>query len=96
VNPLHKNIKLFGFIAGYQKRTFKDEDPVNIKAAELMGKLHDQLKASGYEGHQLEVFLVRLLFCLFADDTSIFEKDIFLEFVELNHYALKVHRLLLD
>jgi len=83
LKDLHKNIKLFGFIAGYQKRTFKDEDPVNIKAAELMGKLHDQLKASGYEGHQLEVFLVRLLFCLFADDTSIFEKDIFLEFVEI-------------
>jgi len=59
LDELHKNIKLFGFIAGYQKRTFKDEDPVNIKAAELMGKLHDQLKASGYEGHQLEVFLVR-------------------------------------
>ncbi|MDQ6988612.1 MAG: hypothetical protein Q9M19_01925, partial [Mariprofundaceae bacterium] len=83
LSDLHDNIKLFGFIAGYQKRSFKDEDPVNIKAAELMGKLHDQLKASGYEGHPLEVFLVRLLFCLFADDTSIFEKDTFLEFVEL-------------
>jgi len=80
---LHKNIKLFGFIAGYQKRTFKEEDPVNIKAAELMGKLHDQLKASGYEGHPLELFLVRLLFCLFADDTGIFEKDTFLEFIEV-------------
>jgi len=83
LSDLHTNIKLFGFIAGYQKRSFKDEDPVNIKAAELMGKLYDQLKASGYEGHQLEVFLVRLLFCLFADDTSIFEKDTFLEFIEV-------------
>ena len=83
INDLHKNIKLFGFIAGYQKRNFKDEDPVNIKAAELMGKLHDQLEESGYEGHSLEVFLVRLLFCLFADDTGIFEKDTFKEFVEL-------------
>ena len=34
IKDFHKNIKLFGFIAGYQKRTFKDEDPVNIKAAE--------------------------------------------------------------
>ena len=83
LNELHKNIKLFGFIAGYQKRTFKDEDPVNIKAAELMGKLHDELKESGYEGHPLEVYLVRLLFCLFADDTGIFEKDIFKDFIEL-------------
>ncbi|HDZ15124.1 MAG TPA: class I SAM-dependent DNA methyltransferase [Pricia sp.] len=82
VSELYKNVKLFGFIAGYQKRTFKEEDPVNIKAAELMGKLHDQLEAFGYEGHHLEVYLVRLLFILFADDTSIFEKDIFKEFVD--------------
>jgi len=83
ISEFHKNIKLFGFIAGYQKRTFKDEDPVNIKAAELMGKLHDQLEESGYEGHPLEVFLVRLLFCLFADDTGIFEKDTFKEFIDV-------------
>lgn len=83
VSELYKNVKLFGFIAGYQKRTFKEEDPVNIKAAELMGKLHDQLEEFGYEGHSLEVYLVRLLFILFADDTSIFEKDIFKEFLDL-------------
>jgi type I restriction-modification system DNA methylase subunit len=83
LNELHENIKLFGFIAGYQKRTFKDEDPVNIQAAELMGKLHDQLEESGYEGHPLEVFLVRLLFALFADDTGIFERDTFKEFIEV-------------
>ena len=83
LKDFHKNIKLFGFIAGYQKRTFKDEDPVNIKAAELMGKLYDHLEQSGYDGHPLEVFLVRLLFCLFADDTGIFEKDTFKEFIEV-------------
>lgn len=82
VSELYKHVKLFGFIAGYQKRTFKEEDPVNIKAAELMGKLHDQLETFGYQGHQLEVYLVRLLFILFADDTSIFEKDTFKEFLD--------------
>jgi len=82
VSELYKNVNLFGFIAGYQKRTYNEEDPVNIKAAELMGKLHDQLKDFGYEGHHLEVYLVRLLFVLFADDTSIFEKDIFKEFID--------------
>jgi len=82
IKEFYKNVKLFGFIAGYQKRTFKEEDPVNIQAAELMGKLHDQLKDYGYEGHPLEAYLVRLLFILFADDTGIFEKDIFKEFVD--------------
>ena len=70
---LHKHIKIFGFVAGYKTLEIKPQDPVNIKAAERMGKLHDALKASGYEGHALEVLLVRLLFCLFADDTGIFQ-----------------------
>jgi hypothetical protein len=83
LKDFHKNIKLFGFIAGYQKRSFKEEDPVNIKAAELMGKLHDELEDTGYEGHPLEVMLVRLLFCLFADDTGIFEKDTFKDAIEI-------------
>jgi hypothetical protein len=70
---LHKHVKLFGLLAGYKVQDIRAEDPVNIKAAERMGRLHDALKASGYEGHALEVLLVRLLFCLFADDTGIFQ-----------------------
>ena len=70
---LHKRIKHFAFIAGYRTQVIAPQNPVNIKAAERMGKLHDRLKASGYEGHQLEVLLVRLLFCLFAEDTGIFQ-----------------------
>ena len=70
---LPKQIRHFGFIAGYQVQQIKPEDPVNLKAAEKMGRLHDQLKAAGYEGHALELLLVRLLFCLFADDTGIFQ-----------------------
>ncbi|WP_027254602.1 class I SAM-dependent DNA methyltransferase [Planktothrix agardhii] len=81
VNHVH----LFGFIAGYEKRVYKDEDPVNIKAAELMGELHDRLKEIGYSGHDLEVYLVRLLFCMFADDTGIFNnKGIFWEYIDLH------------
>nr|WP_299066583.1 DNA methyltransferase [Accumulibacter sp.] len=74
---LHKEIVRFGFISGYQTRTYKEEDPVNVQAAERMGKLHDALKAAGYDGHALELLLVRLLFCLFADDTGIFPRQAF-------------------
>jgi hypothetical protein len=73
LKDLHKNVKLFGFIAGYKVQDIRAQDPVNIRAAERMGKLHDALKASGYDGHALEVLLVRLLFCLYADDTGIFQ-----------------------
>ncbi|MEO8926190.1 MAG: DNA methyltransferase, partial [Caulobacteraceae bacterium] len=71
---LPANVERFGFIVGVEKRVFRDQDPVNILAAEAMGKLHDALKDSGYAGHALERLLVRLLFCLFADDTGIFER----------------------
>jgi type I restriction-modification system DNA methylase subunit len=80
---LHKHVKLFGLLAGYKVQDIQAEDPVNIKAAERMGRLHDALKASGYSGHALEVLLVRLLFCLFADDTGIFQPaQSFRDFVE--------------
>ncbi len=83
LSELHKKIHLFDFISGFKKKEYKDEDPVNIKAAELLGELHDALLKSGYEGHELEVFLVRILFCLFADDTGIFQPhDQFTWFVE--------------
>lgn len=70
---LPQHIEKFSFILGVEKRTFREQDPVNIEAAELMGELHDALEASKYRGHDLERLLVRLLFCLFADDTGIFE-----------------------
>ncbi len=81
LKDLVNNVQYFDAMAGYQKHTYKEEDPVNIRAAELMGRLHDKLKEVGYEGHPLELYLVRLLFCLFADDTGIFEKDIFHDFL---------------
>ena len=80
---LPQHVEKFGFIIGVQRRTFRDQDPVNIEASELIAHLHDALKASGYDGDDLERFLVRTVFCLFADDTGIFEpRDIFLDFIE--------------
>jgi hypothetical protein len=47
-----------------------------------MGRLHDALKAVCYVDHPLELYLVRLLFCLFAEDTTIFEKRQFQDYIE--------------
>ena len=83
LKDLPAHVEKFGFILGVQKHSLKEQDPVNIEAAERMGKLHDALEASGYKGHDLERFLVRIVFCLFADDTGIFEpRDIFLDLLE--------------
>ena len=82
LDELVLNVQSFGYLLGYQKKTFKEQDPANIKAAELMGKLHDRLEEIGYEGHPLEVYLVRLLFCLFAEDTTIFDKQQLQDYIE--------------
>ena len=82
LNDLVNNVQHFGYILGYQKKIYKEQDPANIKAAELMGKLHDRLEEIGYVGHPLEVYLVRILFCLFAEDTTIFNKQQFQEYIE--------------
>jgi N-6 DNA Methylase len=80
---LPAKIEQFNFIRGLERRAFKDQDPVNIKASELMGDIHDALEQSGYKGHDLERFLVRLVFMLFADDTGIFDpRDILLDLIE--------------
>lgn len=82
LKDLHKHVTAFDFMLG-RKVSFETQASVTIKAAELMGKLHDALEKSGYVGHELEQFLVRMLFCLFADNTGIFQpKDIFLQLLE--------------
>jgi hypothetical protein len=57
------HLRLFGFIAGYTKIKARDEDPLNIKAVQLLGELHDALKQDGYgldengkAGHALQLF----------------------------------------
>lgn len=79
---LPKKVELFAFILG-RRLSFATQPAVNIKAAELLGRLHDALEDQGYRGHDLERLMVRLLFCLFADRTGIFEpRDIFLQLIE--------------
>ena len=82
IDELVNHVQNFGYLLGYQKKTYKEQDPANVKAAELMGKLHDRLEEIGYKGHPLEVYLVRILFCLFAEDTTIFNKQQFQDYIE--------------
>ena len=83
LKDLPRKVHLFHFIAGYRRHRVRDEDPINQRAANEVGELHDALKVDGYGGHALEIFLVRLLFCLFADHTGIFQpKDLFTDLIE--------------
>lgn len=82
LDKLVHHVQHFGYLLGYQKKIYKEQDPANIKAAEMMGKFHDRLEEIGYEDHPLEVYLVRILFCLFAEDTTIFNKQQFQDYIE--------------
>lgn len=86
---LPKRIQEFGFIAGYARVRLREQPEADIRAVQKLGELHDALKHNRYglapdgrAGHPLQVFLVRLLFCLFADDTGLFSpKDSFLDLI---------------
>jgi type II restriction/modification system DNA methylase subunit YeeA len=74
--------KCFDFFlpwAGMEKATYQGENPADVKAAEKMAKLFDEIRkdnqtlTSKEQLHSLNVFLSRLLFCFFAEDTGIFE-----------------------
>ncbi|SEJ03989.1 N-6 DNA Methylase [Sphingobium sp. AP50] len=80
---LKRHVEAFDFILGAKPRLLRNQSPVNRKATDLMGRLHNALAARGYVGHDLERLLVRLLFILFADDTGIFQRrEQFLLFLE--------------
>jgi len=77
LNQLPSKLDVFDFIPEHRRIDYGVEDPVNIRAAEEMARLHDALERNGYIGHDLEILLVRMVFCLFADHAGIFEKNKF-------------------
>jgi hypothetical protein len=81
LEELADKASVLGFLGGYQPRRPSLEAPVNIQAVELLGDLHDALKEGKYPAHDLERLLVRILFCLFAEDTGLFEPDAFSDYI---------------
>lgn len=77
-----KHVKLFAFLLGQTSKNIAEQDPVNRKAAESMAKLHNQLRDDNYTGHDLEVLLVRLVFCMFADDAGIFDHHVLYDYLQ--------------
>lgn len=68
--------------AGMEKSKQVFDNPADVKAAEKMAKLYDLiLEDNTYETaeqtHGLNVFLSRVLFCYFAEDTQIFPDKLF-------------------
>lgn len=81
---LDRHVRKFSLLAGYRSlhNDYTPDIPVNELAAKKMAKLHDKLRENGYDGHALEVYLIRLLYCMFADDSSVFEHGAFYEYIK--------------
>ena len=84
-NPLNKlwiDFQFFYPLCGIERYRGIEENPADVKAAEKMAKLHDEIRAyndfsSNADLHELNLFMTRLLFCYFAEDTGIFSDDLF-------------------
>ena len=82
---LYKKVEYFKLIAGFEatkRETTEDIIAINAKAALKLSKLHNICANYGYDSYSLEIYLVRILFCLFADNTGIFEKFTFRDYIE--------------
>ena len=83
LEELPNHVEKFDFFEGLEPHTFPDQDRANIEAAEIVGVLHDALDDSGYRGDDLVWFLLRIVFCAYADHTGVFRKHgEFVEFIE--------------
>lgn len=72
------------FLAGYRRTKFgsTEQEAASVKAAQLMAQLYEHLEATGYDDHQASIFLIRTLFCLYADDSGLWERDLFSRYIE--------------
>ncbi|WP_289293407.1 MULTISPECIES: DNA methyltransferase [Bacteroides] len=82
LKALWLDFQFFYPLAGVERYRGVDENPADVKAAEKMAKLHDEIRrynefSSGDDLHDLNIFMTRLLFCFFAEDTGIFEENLF-------------------
>lgn len=84
LEDLPKNVESLAFLAGYAIRHFGNaaQEEASIKAAKIMAELYEALEGSGYSDHEASVFLVRTLFALYADDSGVWARNLFTEFIE--------------
>ncbi len=92
IHDLPKHYDFFLPWAGMEKTQHQDENPADVKAAEKMAKLFDVIRKDNPDDspefiHGLNVFLSRLLFCYFAEDTHIFEDNQFTNAIDSHTQA---------
>ncbi len=86
LSKMHSDFGFFWPLTNVERVHVVAENPADVKAAEKLAKLHDEIRAyneynSDDDLHDLNIFITRLLFCFFAEDTGIFEENLFTNFI---------------
>ena len=83
LSELPNNLHIFWWLAGHESpnESFKNEEECNFKATDIMASLHDSLSDSGYPEEDRRIWMTRILFCMFADDTGIWDRALFHAFI---------------
>ncbi len=87
LDRLYCDFAFFYPLMDVERVHYVEESPADVKAAEKLAKLHDELRAynefrSDSDLHDLNIFITRLLFCFFAEDTGIFEGNLFTDSIQ--------------
>lgn len=82
LEELPDHLEVFAFLAGHDQRAIpSEEEEANLKATALLATLHDHLASFAYPAHETRVLLVRLLYILFADDTGVWPRSLFEDYL---------------
>jgi len=84
IDELPKKIGLFEFFTGFSKVVELQEVDLNRKAADILTKLYNELLKDNHDEDDLKILIIRIMFCLFAEDTDIFKKNLFYNLI-INH-----------
>lgn len=75
LQELPEKAEWFRFLLDDEEVEITEETPINREAAYQVSKIHEALLRAKFKGRDLEIFMTRLLFCMFADDTKIFGEN---------------------
>jgi hypothetical protein len=86
LEELGDNIDMFAWLAGHTQphQHFDNVEDANLAATSLLAELHDRLRENDYGGHALREWLTRVLFCMFADDTGVWDRAAFHAYVAMH------------